>query len=132
MPGPSGRRCQGLLETTRGGGARLPRAVLELIEQAYLQRRLWRGHRIDGDRLADAGLSSVAGWTIWRRASSARPNRRLAAHLRAHAMSWFWFLIDPAIDATNYRAEQALRPAVVNRKVWGGNRTWPGRRLKPC
>jgi len=23
-------------------------------------------------------------------------------------------------------AEQALRPAVVNRKVWGGNRTWNG------
>lgn len=41
-------------------------------------------------------------------------------------MHWFWFLIDPTIDATNYRAEQAIRPAVVNRKVWGGNRTWPG------
>jgi len=32
----------------------------------------------------------------------------------------------PDIDATNYRAEQALRPAVVNRKVWGGNRTETG------
>lgn len=28
-----------------------------------------------------------------------------------------------AIDATNWRAEQAIRPCVVNRKVWGGNRT---------
>ena len=28
--------------------------------------------------------------------------------------------------ATNYRSEQAIRPGVVNRKVWGGNRTWPG------
>jgi transposase len=41
-------------------------------------------------------------------------------------MHWFWFLIDPTIDATNWRAEQAIRPAVVNRKVWGGNRTWRG------
>ena len=54
------------------------------------------------------------------------PNRRLARHILNHALEWFWFLIDPAIAATNYRAEQAIRPAVVNRKVWGGNRTWSG------
>ena len=36
------------------------------------------------------------------------------------------FLIDPTLPATNYQVEQALRPAVVNRKVWGGNRTASG------
>jgi transposase len=36
------------------------------------------------------------------------------------------FLDKPWVDATNWRAEQAIRPAVVNRKVWGGNRTWKG------
>jgi len=121
------RRCQDLLETARGAAARLPRAVLELIEQAYSQRRLWRGHRIDRDRLADAGLTlscKLDDLASGKFRSAA--NQRLAAHLRAHAMAWFWFLIDPSIDATNYRAEQALRPAVVNRKVWGGNRTWAG------
>jgi transposase len=50
----------------------------------------------------------------------------LAGLILTQAMQWFWFLIDPTIDATNYRAEQAIRPAVVNRKVWGGNRTWSG------
>jgi transposase len=45
-------------------------------------------------------------------------------------MHWFWFLIDPTIDATNYRGEQAIRPAVVNRKVWGGNRTWQSARCQ--
>ena len=45
-------------------------------------------------------------------------------------MHWFWFLIDPTIQATNHWAEQAIRPAVVNRKVWGGNRTWPGARAQ--
>jgi transposase len=45
-------------------------------------------------------------------------------------MSWFWFLIDPKMDATNCRAEQALLPAVVNRNVWGGNRTWRGARTQ--
>ena len=33
---------------------------------------------------------------------------------------------DPSIDATNWRAEQAIRPAVVTRKVCGGNRTRKG------
>ena len=36
------------------------------------------------------------------------------------------FLRHPRIDATNWRAEQALRPFVVVRKVWGGNRTEHG------
>ena len=35
----------------------------------------------------------------------------------------FLFLWDPSIDATNWRSEQANRPAVVIRKVCGGNRT---------
>jgi len=43
-------------------------------------------------------------------------------------MPWFWFLIHPRIDATNWRAEQAIRPAIVNRKVWGANPACPGRR----
>jgi transposase len=30
------------------------------------------------------------------------------------------------VQATNWRAEQAIRPAVVTRKNWGGNRTWAG------
>ncbi len=38
----------------------------------------------------------------------------------------FLFLRDPSIDATNWRAEQAIRPAVAIRKVCGGNRTRRG------
>jgi transposase len=30
------------------------------------------------------------------------------------------------VQATNWRAEQAIRPAVVSRKSWGGNATWDG------
>ena len=121
------RRCQGLLETAVRGAARLPRAVLTLIDQAFSLRRAWRGHRLGGDALAERGLQLSCRLE---QVASGRftypPNRRLAAHILNHAMHWFWFLIDPAIAATNYRAEQAIRPAVVNRKVWGGNRTWPG------
>jgi transposase len=38
----------------------------------------------------------------------------------------FSFLFDFTLDATNWRAEQGIRPAVVNRKVSGGNRTVHG------
>lgn len=32
------------------------------------------------------------------------------------------------MEATNHRAEQAIRPMVIARKTWGGNRTWRGAR----
>ena len=38
----------------------------------------------------------------------------------------FLFLRDPSIEATNSRAERAIRPAVVMRKVCGDNRTRKG------
>lgn len=36
------------------------------------------------------------------------------------------FLVDPGIPATNYLGEQALKVPIINRKVWGGNRTPAG------
>jgi transposase len=55
-----------------------------------------------------------------------RVTQRFAAHLAIEYPAVFTFLLDPAIDATNWRAEQALRPAVVTRKVCGSNRTGRG------
>ncbi len=52
--------------------------------------------------------------------------QRLAAHLCTELPALFSFLFDPTVEATNWRAEQALRPAVVNRKVCGGNRSARG------
>lgn len=51
---------------------------------------------------------------------------RLAAHLTTELPAVFGFLFDPTLDATNWRAEQAIRPMVVNRKVSGGNRSKRG------
>lgn len=121
------RRCQELLETAVRGAVRLPRAVLALVDRAFALRRAWRGHRLSGDDLAVQGLAlSCELEHVASGRFTHAPNRRLAQHLLKHAMHWFWFLIDPAIQATNHWAEQAIRPAVVNRKVWGGNRTWLG------
>ena len=66
---------------------------------------------------------------LWRLIAGPKPNaanERLAEHLGKHFDHLLTFLTRPGLDATNWRAEQALRPAVVNRKVWGGNRTWQG------
>ncbi len=121
------RRCETLLETARGGAARLPRQVLALMDRAYAFRRDWRDEKITTDEQAERGLALACELED---VASGRftfdPNRRLAGHIRNHVRDWFWFLFDPTIDATNWRAEQAIRPAVLIRKVWGGNRTPAG------
>ena len=53
-------------------------------------------------------------------------NERLAKHLNNHRDELFTFLTVPGIDATNYRAERAMRLAATIRKIWGGNRTARG------
>jgi transposase len=51
---------------------------------------------------------------------------RFVRHLRRQADGLFSFLSQPGVDATNHASERAIRPAVVNRKSWGGNLTWRG------
>src|SRR5439155_284117 len=44
-------------------------------------------------------------------------------HLRTERPALFTCLRHADVEATNWQAEQAIRPAVVTRKVCGGNRT---------
>ena len=64
----------------------------------------------------------------WHRTDEA--NERLAKHLDGHRDQLFTFLKNPEVEATNWPAEQAIRPAVVNRKLSGGNRTERGARAQ--
>jgi hypothetical protein len=57
-------------------------------------------------------------------------NQRLTKHLRRERPYLFTFLYCPGLDATNNAAERALRPLVVARKNWGGNRTEKGARAQ--
>ena len=50
----------------------------------------------------------------------------LARHLNHEFDYLFTYLKHPGLEATNWRGEQAIRPAVVTRKVWGGNRNEQG------
>ena len=59
-----------------------------------------------------------------------QPNRKLLKHLANERDHLLTFLSTPGVAATNWRAEQAIRPAVVNRKNWGGNRTPHGAQVQ--
>jgi len=120
-----------MLETAVGAAVRFPRRVLELVDAAFAIRRKYEAGRLTANQMVDEGLR--LGCALDEMADGRftnESNQTLAKHLANHSMHWFWFLIDPEIDATHYQGEQAIRPAVVNRKVWGGNRTWIGARAQ--
>ena len=100
--------------------------------QAVLQDGLALRDRCNAGDISEHGLASARGRLAARlgRLIDAPPPladaERFAKHLANEFPAVFLFLCDPSIDATNWRAEQAIRPAVVTRKVCGGNRTRKG------
>jgi len=125
------RRCGELLATATRGAVTFPRAVTALLQEGLAARDARAAGTVSpADAAArardlDGRMHALLRWT-----KTHPPNERLAAHLAANRGHLFTFLRHPGVDATNWRAEQALRPAVVNRKVWGGNRTWAGARAQ--
>lgn len=121
------RRARDLLATATGGAVHFPRRLIALFTEAIHERNRCRRGQIAVEALQarrdefDDRLRALVY-----RPRLAAENERLAQHLWEHFAEWFAFVSDPQIEATNWRAEQALRPAVVNRKVWGGNRTAAG------
>jgi transposase len=121
------RRARELLETATRGAVRFPRQVIGLFTEAiHLRNRHLRGEASADDLAAARDRFDERLLALTERPRTDPANERLAEHLWRHSHEWFPFLTDPAIEPTNWKAEQALRPAVVNRKVWGGNRTAAG------
>ena len=121
------RRARKLAETQTGPAKRFPLQVIDLFGASLgtRTRLAERGADVD-DRgpVYDDYVERLRHLTARPRQDAA--NETFARHLNAHASSWFAFLLDPATPATNHRGEQALRVPIVNRKVWGGNRTEAG------
>jgi transposase len=121
------KRCRELLMVATRGAVRFPRAVAALLRQALRLR-----DRFAVGAVSRHGLAVACGRLHGRLLDLAWPRKQHAANERLAQFLWdqqahlLTFLQEPGLDATNWRAEQALRPAVVNRKVWGGNRTWRG------
>jgi transposase len=121
------RRCRELLSDAVAGQAKTPHAVRRVLEHALALREAHNAGTLDAatlaaeaERLGAQIDKLVAGATRY------PPNRRLLDHLARERKHLFTFLRIPGVEATNWRAEHAIRPAVVCRKVWGGNRTWAG------
>lgn len=123
------RRARSLVETLSGANQRFPQQVIDLLTEALERRDRFAADTLAGNAPAEevradayedfvARLCDLCG-----RPRADEANARFAKHLDKHAAEWFLFLIDPTIPATNHRAEQALKTPIVNRKVWGGNRT---------
>ena len=121
------RRCRELLETAMRGAVLFPRKVKALLQAALhvRERRDAKEITLKGTRAAAARFDQQMA-RLLKPIKTNSANERLARHLWKHRRQLFTFLRRPGVDATNHQAERAIRPAVVNRKVWGGNRTEAG------
>ena len=108
-----------------------PQQVVDLLMGALRLRDRFEEEKADEDRRGRAYEDYVRRLRDLTQRPRVNPgNARFAKHLSKHAGSWFLFLVDSKIPATNHRAEQALKTPIVNRKVWGGNRTEAGGRTQ--
>lgn len=118
------RRCKEMLEVAQGGAARFPRRVQEILRAALAVRDRRRAKTLSpqGVRIAKGRLIAQMDRLLSGHFTH-EGNRRLAKHLRNYRQALFLFLDRDDIEATNWPAEHAIRPAVVNRKSCAGNRT---------
>jgi len=129
------KRTSGLIEDSIAGQARVPHAARRILKDALALRQ--RRDAIVDDDVIDAEEFGLKVTELRERTDTLlevnpthEPNRLLIQHLRTEREHMFTFLDQPGVQATNWRAEQALRPAIVNRKNWGGNRTDAGARTQ--
>jgi len=121
------RRAHDLEESQPAAAKEFPRQLIDLLKEGLAVRDGYEAGKVPETELldrAEALTAKLDELTARRRRNAA--NERLANHVRNHPGCWFSYVVNPDTPATNWKAEQALRPAVVNRKVWGGNRTDAG------
>jgi transposase len=125
------RRADNMAATATRGAVSFPRRVAELLRTGLDLR-----DRHAAGEISQHGLSVARGRLENQLSDLVFPpktnaaNERLAQHLWNHRDDLFTFLRQPGLDATNWRAELAIRFGVILRKVWGGSRTWPGARAQ--
>jgi transposase len=125
------RRCRDMAEIGSAAAARFPLAVKAILEKGLTLRDRYGKQEISRHGLWTAtGRLEVELDRLLTRPYRDSANRRLAKHLSRERPYLFTFLYCPGLDATNNAAERALRPLVVARKNWGGNRSEKGARAQ--
>ena len=121
------RRCDEMLEQAKGVAARFPRTVKEILQSSLGVRDQRDAGKISGEALEKAREEVASEMDRLLSGQFTNPgNRRLAGHLIRHQDQLFLFLERTDVEATNWPAETEIRPAVINRKTSGGNRTADG------
>jgi transposase len=121
------RRCRTLLLDQPG--QRFVTTVKQVLQAALVTRDAYRAGTVSAHGLASARgqYAERLGRLLERPVRADRSIHLLQQHLITEFAGLFSFLWDPMLDATTWRAEQALRPAVITRKMCGGgNRTARG------
>jgi transposase len=121
------RRCSEMIEVATPGASLFPRKIKALLQRGMLllKEREAGERSLHSTRLHAARLARQVQ-TLSKPHKTNIANERLAYFLFRHAGEIFTYLRQENTDATNWRGEHAIRYAVVNRKVWGGNRTRRG------
>jgi transposase len=125
------RRAHNLEQVQPGRARSFSRQIINLFQEALRQRDAYRKGKVaPADRPAayEEYANRLRRLTQHPRANEA--NDTFARHLYNYSHTWFYFLLEPEVPATNHQAEQALRTPIVNRKVFGGNRTDAGCRAQ--
>ena len=125
------RRCRDMVAVASPAAARFPLQVKALLEKGLALRDRYNQGALSlhGLLTATGRLEAQLDRLLLRRCRDSA-NRRLRNHLWREQPYLFTFLYCPGLDATNNAAERALRPLVVARKNWGGNRTEKGARAQ--
>lgn len=125
------RRCRDRAAVASPAAARFPLQVQALLEKGLALRDRYNQRELSlhGLWTAAGRLEAQLDRLLLRRCRDSA-NRRLKNHLWRERPYLFTFLYCPGLDATNNAAERALRPLVVARKNWGGNRTEKGARAQ--
>jgi transposase len=125
------RRADEMAATATRGAVCFPRRVAELLRAGLelCDRHAAGEISRHGLAVARGRLESQLSDLIFPPRTNAA-NERLAQHLWNHRDDLFTFLRQPGLDATNWRAELAIRFGVILRRVWGGSRTWVGARAQ--
>jgi len=119
------RRAREMRESNPTEDRAIPEQLSDILHDALAARALRDAGSLDGDGLAGAiAALDTRIDELLAQEPTYDANRKLLKHLRNERSALLTFLRTPGVEATNWRAENAIRPAVVNRKVCGGNRTW--------
>ncbi|HEV3261443.1 MAG TPA: IS66 family transposase [Gemmataceae bacterium] len=121
------RRADEMTATATRGAVCFPRRVAELLRAGLDLRDRHAAGKISrhGMAVASGRLENQLSDLVFPPKTDVA-NERLTQHLWTHRDDLFTFLRQPGLDATNWRAELAIRFGVIQRKVWGGSRTWAG------